>query len=60
MKKLDDLTDKELYTFIKSMNKKEKSVFMKYYLEKSKNIKFSLRLIEIDKKIKKNENSKVK
>lgn len=54
VKKVEELTKDELYEFLKSMDDKEKQIFMKYYLENSKNIEFSLRLMETDNLIKKN------
>lgn len=54
MKKVEELNKDELYDFLKSMDEEEKQMFMKYYLENSKNIEFSLKLIEVDNLIKKN------
>ena len=53
MKKVEELNNDELYDFLKSLDEKEKEIFMKYYLENSKNVDFSLKLVEIDNLIKK-------
>ncbi|MBR2840455.1 MAG: hypothetical protein IKF01_01140 [Bacilli bacterium] len=54
MKKVEELNNDELYDFLKSLDEKEKKIFMKYYLENSKNMEFSMRLMETDNLLKKN------